>query len=114
MIDENYWHFISIEQNISNNIKQQIELLRRADVCVPTIHAILKEEFGNHVTWMYNDIYNFIYQIEDSSLEKKELDAEEFIKILENFKYNNEEFLYFIDINENTNRLERVIWIFPE
>jgi len=58
---------------------------------------------------MYNDIYNFIYQIEDSSLEKKELDAEEFIKILENFKYNNEEFLYFIDINENTNRLERVI-----
>ena len=63
---------------------------------------------------MYNDIYNFIYQIEDSSLEKKELDAEEFIKILENFKYNNEEFLYFIDINENTNRLEQVIWIFPK
>jgi len=43
------------------------------------------------------------------NLEKKELDAEEFIKILENFKYNNEEFLYFIDINENTNRLEQVI-----
>ncbi len=55
---------------------------------------------------MYNDIYNFIYQIEDSNLEKKELDAEEFIKILENFKYNNKEFLYYININENINRLE--------
>ncbi len=31
---------------------------------------------------MYNNIYNFIYQMEGFSLEKKELDTEEFIKIL--------------------------------
>jgi len=52
--------------------------------------------------------------MEGFSLEKKELDTKEFIKILKNFKYNNEEFLYFIDINENTNRLEQVIWMFPK
>ena len=114
MVDENYRRFISIEWNIPDNVKQWIELLCQAGVCVPTIRAILKEEFGNHITWMYNNIYNFIYQMEGFSLEKKELDAEEFIKILENFKYNNEEFLYFIDINENTNRLEQVIWMFSK
>ncbi len=114
MVDENYRRFISIEWNIPDNVKQWIELLCQASICVLTIHAILKEEFDNHIIWMYNNIYNFIYQMKGFNLEKKELDAEEFIKILENFKYNNEEFLYFIDINENTNRLEQVIWIFPK
>ena len=32
---------------------------------------ILKEEFGERVTWFYNDLYNFIYNLKDS--EKKEL-----------------------------------------
>ncbi len=109
MVDENYRRFMSIERNIPDNVKQWIELLCQAGICVLTIYVILKEEFGNHITWMYNNIYNFIYQMEGFSLEKKELDTKEFIKILKNFKYNNEEFLYFIDINENTNRLEQVI-----
>ncbi|CAG8463551.1 7835_t:CDS:2 [Scutellospora calospora] len=56
---------------------------------------------------MYDDIYNFVYHLEGSSLEKREFNAEEFIKILEQFKYDNTEFFYFVDINENMKRLER-------
>ncbi|CAB4393120.1 unnamed protein product [Rhizophagus irregularis] len=99
MVDEYHQFFISNEQNISNDVKQQIALLRYASVDVSTIYAILKKEFGDCVTWVYNDIYNFIYQLEGIGLEKKEFDAEEFIKILEQFKYNNDEFFYYININ---------------
>ncbi|CAG8621168.1 9243_t:CDS:2 [Gigaspora margarita] len=53
------------------------KLLRQAGIDVLTIHAILKEEFGDHVSWMYDDIYNFIYYLEGSGLEKREIDAED-------------------------------------
>ncbi|CAG8723336.1 15183_t:CDS:10 [Gigaspora margarita] len=106
LVNENHRMFMSNERHIPDDIKQRIELLCRAGIDVPTIRAILKEEFGDLVTWVYDDIYNFIYQLE-GSFEKRELDAEEFIKILEQFKYNNDEFLYYIDINETTKKIER-------
>ncbi len=74
----------------------------------------MKEEFSDCVIWVYNDIYNFIYQLEGFDLEKKVFDTEEFIKILEQFKYDNSEFFYYININNNTKRLEQVIWIFSK
>jgi hypothetical protein len=114
MVDENHQHFMSNERSIPDDVKQRIEILRRAGVDVTTIRSILKEEFGNCVTWVYNDIYNFIYKLEGSGINKRELDAEEFVKLLEQFKNDNKEFLYFTDINKDTNRLERVIWMFPE
>src|SRR5436190_17020477 len=113
MVDESHQFFMSNERSIPNDVKQRIELLHHAGVDVPTIRSILKEEFGDCVTWVYNDIYNFIYQLE-GGLEKRELDSEELLKILEQFKDDNTEFFYFADINENTKRLERVIWMFPE
>ena len=73
----------------------------------------MKEEFGDQVTWVYNDIYNFIYQFE-GGLKERELDSEEFLKILEQFKNDNTNFFYHADINEETKRLERVMWMFPE
>src|ERR1044071_9343348 len=103
MVDENHWHFMSNERSIPDNVKQRIEILRRAGVDVTTICSILKEEFGNCVTWVYSDLYNFIYKLEGSGTDKKELDAEEFVKILEQFKHDNEDFLYFTDINKDTN-----------
>ncbi|RIB29427.1 hypothetical protein C2G38_2155523 [Gigaspora rosea] len=75
--------------NLNQVLVQRIELLHQAGIDVPTIRAILKEEFGNHVTWIYNDIYDFIYYLE-GSLKKKELDTKEFTKILEQFKYDND------------------------
>ena len=46
-------------------------------------------------------------------MEKRELDAEEFVKILDQFKYDDAEFFYYVGINENTKRLEWAIWMFP-
>ena len=40
------------------------------------------------------------------------LSGKEFVKILEQFKGDNAKFFYYADINENTKRLERVIWMF--
>ncbi|CAG8768422.1 12533_t:CDS:2, partial [Dentiscutata heterogama] len=88
MIKENHRFFMYIKQNILDDVKQQIELLHQAGVDVPTICAILKEEF------------------EGSGLEKRQLDAEEFVKILDQFKYDDAEFCYYVDINEDTKRLE--------
>ncbi|RGB40080.1 hypothetical protein C1646_753768 [Rhizophagus diaphanus] len=79
---------------IPDDVKQRIALLYHAGVDVLTIRAIINEEFGDCIIWVYNDIYNFIYQLEDFGSEKKEFDAEEFIKVLEQFKYDNDE--YFI------------------
>ncbi|CAG8851737.1 18835_t:CDS:2, partial [Gigaspora margarita] len=107
------WQIINMD--LTHNhlmVKEIIDFLSGVDV--PTICAILKEEFGDHVTWMYDDIYNFIYHLEGSGLEKRELDAEEFVKILDQFKYADAEFFYYVDINEDTKRLERAIWIFPK
>ncbi|CAG8812677.1 353_t:CDS:2, partial [Racocetra persica] len=105
MVEENHRFFMSNERNISDDVKQRIELLCRADVDVLTIRTILKKEFGDHVTWIYDDLYNFIYHLEGLDLEKRELDAEEFVNILDQFKYNDTEFFYYIDINEDTKRL---------
>ncbi|CAG8652739.1 36987_t:CDS:2 [Racocetra persica] len=114
MVEENHRFCMSNKQNIPDNVKQRIELLRRAGVDVPTICTILKEEFGDYVTWMYDDLYNFIYHLEELGLEKRELDAEEFVNILDQFKYNDIKFFYYIDINEDMKRLERAIWMFSE
>ena len=58
------------------------------------------------------DVYNFIYNIE--GVKQKEFDAEEFLKLLDQIKQENENFLYYIHINEETQRLEHVIWMYPE
>jgi len=50
MVDEHHRFFMSNERSIPDNVKQRIELLRHAGVDVPTIRAILKEEFGDCVT----------------------------------------------------------------
>ncbi|RIB30355.1 hypothetical protein C2G38_2152825 [Gigaspora rosea] len=72
---------------------------KESGIDVLTICAILKEEFGDYITWMHDDIYNFIYHLEELGSEKREIDAEEFVKILDQFKYDNaESFFIFNDI----------------
>ncbi|CAI2193694.1 17670_t:CDS:1 [Funneliformis geosporum] len=106
MVDENYQYFMSNEQSISDDVKKRIEILQHAGVDITIIRSILKEEFGDYVTCVYSDIYNFIYKLEGSGINKKELDDNEFIKILKQFKHDDKEFLYFTNINKDTNRLE--------
>ena len=61
------------------------------------------EEFGDQVTWVYNDIYNFIYQFE-GGLKERELDSEEFLKILEQFKNDNTNFFHYVNNNNHHRR----------
>ena len=75
--------------------------------------AILKEEFSNTVTWVYNDLYNFIYQ-KEGTLEKREFDADNFVRELEHLKSKDKEFQYEVLINPETNEFQQAIWMFPE
>ncbi|CAG8444652.1 11255_t:CDS:2 [Cetraspora pellucida] len=43
-------------------VQEKIKLLHHAGCNISTIHAILKEEFNGVVTWVYNNLYNFVYQ----------------------------------------------------
>ena len=56
--------FMSEERTIPIEVQERILLLYRASCNVPTIRAILKEEFSDIVTWIYDDLYNFTYQKE--------------------------------------------------
>ncbi|CAG8649802.1 3704_t:CDS:2 [Racocetra fulgida] len=78
------------KRSIPLEVQQKIMLLRRAGCNIPTICAILKEEFDGIITWMYNDLYNFIYQQEETE-EKRELDANNFTfyKCLDEYEEDN-------------------------
>jgi hypothetical protein len=56
---------VSEERTIPTEIQERILLLRHAGCNVPTIRV--KEEFSNIVTWIYDDLYNFIYQKEGTN-----------------------------------------------
>ena len=88
-------------------------LFRRAGCDIPTIRSILKEEFSDIITWIYNDLYNFVYQ-QEGTIEKWKLDANNFVKELENIKSQDNEFQYEVKINSETNELQQAIWMFQE
>ncbi len=107
MILENFRRFMSEERTIPIEVQERILLLHHAGCEVSMIRAILKEEFSDIVTWIYNDLYNFIYQ-------KREFDVNNFIKELEYLKSQNEEFCYEVLIDLETNELQQAIWMFSE
>src|SRR6266542_2768064 len=104
---------MSEKRTIPIKVQERILLLRHAGCEVSIIRVILKEEFLDIITWIYNDLYNFIYQ-KEGTLEKREFDANNFIKELEYLKSQNEEFCYEVLIDLETNELKQAIWIFPE
>ena len=79
MILENFHRFIFEKRTILIKVQERILLFRYAECEVFIIRAILKEEFSDIVTWIYNDLYNFIYQ-------KREFDVNNFIKELKYLK----------------------------
>ncbi len=108
MILENFCRFISEERTIPIEVQERILLLYHAGCEVSMIRAILKEKFSDIVTWIYNDLYNFIYQ-KEGILEKREFDANNFIKELKYLKFQNKEFYYEILIDSETNELQQAI-----
>ncbi|CAG8758433.1 12499_t:CDS:2, partial [Funneliformis caledonium] len=103
--------FMSEERTIPIEVQERILLLRRAGCNVPTIRAILKEEFSDIVTWIYDDLYNFIYQKEGI---RQEFDSNDFVKKLEHLKSQDNEFYYEVLIDLETNEFRQAIWMFPE
>ena len=112
MVKRTHRQFMLTERFIPDDVKEKILLLRKAGVRIPVIRDILKEEFGERVTWVYNDLYNYIYNLEGT--QQKEFDAENFLKLLSQIKEENNEFIYYTHVNSDTQRLERVIWMYPE
>lgn len=111
MVPENSRRFMSEERTIPTEVQEKILLLRRAGCDIPTIRAILREEFSDIVTWVYDDLYNFIYRKEAID---REFDSDNFVKELERLKSQDNGFCYEILIDPNTNELQQAIWMFPE
>ncbi|CAG8602842.1 17677_t:CDS:2 [Racocetra fulgida] len=82
IILENHQHFIPNEREIPLEVQEKIILLHRAGCNITTIHAILREEFIN---------------------------ANNFTKILEELKSEDENFQYKIKVDPKTNELQQVI-----
>jgi len=99
---------MSEKRTILIEVQERILLLCHAGCEVSIIRVILKEEFSDIVTWIYNDLYNFIYQ-KEGILEKREFDANNFIKELKYLKFQNKEFYYEILIDSETNELQQAI-----
>jgi len=69
MVLPNLQRFMACERNIPPEIQERIMLFRHAGCDIPTIRSILKEEFSDIITWVYNDLYNFVYQ-QERTIEK--------------------------------------------
>ena len=101
---------MSDKRTIPIEIQERILLFRCAGCDIPTICAILKEEFSDIVTWIYDDLYNFVYQKEGA---RREFDSNDFVEALEQIKSQNNKFQYDMRISE-TNELQQAIWMYPE
>jgi len=113
MVLPNLQWFMAYERTIPPEVQERIMLFRHVRCNIPTIRSILKEAFSGIVTWIYNDLYNFVYQ-QEGTMEKRKLDANDFVKELENIKSQNNEFQYEVKINSETNELQQAIWMFQE
>ena len=92
--------FLSEERTIPIEVQERILLFHHAGCNVLTIRVILKEEFSDIVTWIYNDLYNFIYQKEGI---RWEFNSNNFVKELEYLKFQDNEFYYEVLIDSETN-----------
>ncbi|RGB24024.1 hypothetical protein C1646_773663 [Rhizophagus diaphanus] len=104
--------FLSSERIISQEIKDRIIVYHQADCNVPTIRSILKQKYKDLEIWIYNNIYNFIYQL-NGKQEQCFFEAEEFINILKQLKREINGFEYEVRVDANTNELLQVIWMYP-
>jgi hypothetical protein len=113
MVAPEHKKFLSSERTIPQEIKDRIIVYHQAGCNIPTIRSILKQEYKDLETWIYNDIYNFLYQL-DGKQEQCFFEANEFINILKQLKREIDGFEYEVRIDADTNELLQVIWIYPD
>ncbi len=113
MVASEHKKFLNNERIISQEIKDRIKIYHQVGCNVSTIKSILKQEYQELETWIYNDIYNFIYQL-DNKLHNHFFEANEFINTLQQFKREINGFEYEIKVDTSSNELLQVIWMYPE
>jgi len=113
MVIPEHKRFLNNMRQIPQDIKDKIKMYHQAGCNVPTIRSILKQEYQGLETWIYNDIYNFIYQL-DGKPHRHFFEANEFINTLKQLKREINGFEYEVRIDESTNELIQVIWMYPE
>ncbi|POG62659.1 hypothetical protein GLOIN_2v1694616 [Rhizophagus irregularis DAOM 181602=DAOM 197198] len=85
MVNPEHKKFLHNERIIPQDIKDRIEIYHHASCSVPTIRSILKQEYQGLESWIYNDIYNFVYKL-DGKLQQRFFEANEFINTLNSSK----------------------------
>ena len=100
-----------MDRTIPEDIKEKILNFHAAGIEITAIRNILKHEYPTISPWLYDDIYNFIYNNSTGMGKEKIFDAQNFIILLEQKKKDDDEFSYFVNINPSTNELESVIWM---
>ncbi|CAG8601613.1 6489_t:CDS:2 [Funneliformis caledonium] len=106
MVSKNFRKFMSEEWTIPIEVQEKILPFHRARCNIPIIQAILKEKFSENVTWIYDNLYNFIYQKEGV---RREFDSNDFVKELEYLKSQDNEFCYEVLIDPETNEFKQAI-----
>jgi hypothetical protein len=100
-----------MERTIPEDAKQKILDLHAAGIEVTSIMSILKHDYPNTNPWLYDDIYNFVYNNSNGTGKEKIFDAQNFINLLEQKKNDDPEFSYIANIDPTTNELKSVIWM---
>ena len=113
MVTFEHKKFLNNERIIPQEIKDRIKIYHQAGCNVSTIKSILKQEYQELEIWIYDDIYNFIYQL-DNKLHNRFFEANEFINTLQQFKREINGFEYEIKVDASSNELLQVIWMYPE
>jgi hypothetical protein len=113
MVSSEQRHFMNSERVLPDEVKSEVLCLHRAGIQPSQIRDVLKVKFGDNASWLYDDIYNFLYKHTATS-HPKELDAQNFIETLQQLQgdYPNLSFEY--QLHPSTRQLQRVIWMFPE
>ncbi len=93
--------FMPNNREIPNNVKDKILELHMAGIDVARIQDIVQHDQPNE-TYLYNDIYNFVYNNGNGSIKQKIFDAQNFVTLLEQHKAENKEFAYIVKVDDNT------------
>jgi hypothetical protein len=103
--------FMKNERKFPEEVKAEILVLKRAGLPVPQIRSVLATKFSDRVTWIYDDIYNFLYQTKHAD---QEFDAQELLDTLSDLQRDYPDLTFRYEVEPVSKRLVNVIWMFPQ
>jgi hypothetical protein len=113
MVSAEKRRYMNSERTLPDEVKSEALCLHRAGITPSQIRNVLKVKFSESVCWLYDDVYNFLYQ-HTSSSDKKEFDAQAFIETLQGLQSDHPELTFKYQLDPATQRLQKAIWMFPE